>query len=182
MRIISGSLRSLKLQTLTSQTTRPSSDRLKESLFNAMFMRCDHQTWCDMFAGSGAIGLEALSRGAKKVVFIEKDKEALNIIKSNIQRCKMEEKSLVIYEDALNYDQKNPINEPFNVIFIDPPYDVSLKPLLDNILNTAWYNQDTMFIFERHAQENIEILRESFDIVKQRKVGQSQYVIAKIKV
>lgn len=146
-----------------------------------MFMRCDHQIWCDMFAGSGAIGLEALSRGANKVVFIEKDKEALNIIKSNIQRCKMEEKSLVIHEDALKHVRNNPITEPFNVIFIDPPYDVSLKTLLDNILNTTWYNQDTIFVFERHAQENTEILRESFDILKQRKVGQSQYVIAKIK-
>lgn len=147
-----------------------------------MFMRCDDQRWCDMFAGSGAIGLEALSRGAKEVVFIEKDKEALSIVKSNIQRCKMEEQSIVIHDDAMIYTQKQPSLEPFDVIFIDPPYDLSLKALLDNILNTSWYDKDTSFVFERHAQENLEVLSELFNILKQRKVGQSQYVIAQIKV
>ncbi len=147
-----------------------------------MFMRCDGQRWCDMFAGSGAIGLEALSRGAKEVVFIEKDKDALSIVKNNIQRCKMEEQSIVIHEDAIVYTQKQPLLEPFDVIFIDPPYDLSLKALIDNILNTSWYDKDTIFVFERHAQENIEVLSEQFNILKQRKVGQSQYVIAKTKV
>lgn len=147
-----------------------------------MFMRCDDQRWCDMFAGSGAIGLEALSRGAKEVVFIEKDKDALSIVKNNIQRCKMEEQSIVIHEDAIVYTQKQPLLEPFDVIYIDPPYDLSLKALVDNILNTSWYDKDTIFVFERHAQENLEVLSEQFNILKQRKVGQSQYVIAKTKV
>jgi 16S rRNA (guanine966-N2)-methyltransferase len=147
-----------------------------------MFMRCDGQRWCDMFAGSGAIGLEALSRGAKEVVFIEKDKEALSVIKDNIQRCKMEVQSVVIHDDAMIYTRKHPLIEPFDVIFIDPPYDLLLKALIDNILDTSWYDKDTIFVFERHAQENIEFLSELFNILKQRKVGQSQYVIAKIKV
>jgi 16S rRNA (guanine966-N2)-methyltransferase len=147
-----------------------------------MFMRCDDQRWCDMFAGSGAVGLEALSRGAKEVVFIEKDKEALSIVKNNIQRCKMENQSIVIHEDALTYTHKQPLLEPFDVIFADPPYDLSLKSLIDSIRNTSWYDKDTIFVFERHAQENIEVLNESFNILKQRKVGQSQYVVAKIKV
>lgn len=147
-----------------------------------MFMRCDDQRWCDMFAGSGAIGLEALSRGAKEVVFIENNKEALSIIKLNIERCRMEEKSFVIHEDALIYTQKQSFLEPFDVIFIDPPYDLSLKALIENIINSSWYDKDTIFVFERNAQENIEVLNEQFNILKQRKVGQSQYVIAKIKV
>jgi len=147
-----------------------------------MFMRCDEQRWCDMFAGSGAIGLEALSRGAKEVIFIEKENEAIKIIKANIQTCKMTPWCTLIHDDALSYMKTHPQLEKFDVIFCDPPYELSLQLIIDNLLQTSWYDIDTTFVFERHANEDTTWLTQFFNILKQRKVGQSQYVIAKVKV
>lgn len=146
-----------------------------------MFMRCDFQRWCDLFAGSGAIGLEALSRGAKEVVFIEHDASAYQIIKKNIETCRMQSQSVLIHDDALTQVQ-NKAYGIFDVIFMDPPYDYNLKRLVDVLLNRPWYDKDTLFVFERRASEDMSWCEEHFMIIKQRKVGQSQYVVAQIRV
>jgi 16S rRNA (guanine966-N2)-methyltransferase len=146
-----------------------------------MFMRCDDQRWCDMFAGSGAIGLEALSRGAKEVVFIEQDKEAFKVLKVNVETCRMQSQSVLIHDDALNVINKQTLGV-FDVIFMDPPYDLPLERYYEPIIEQAWYDKDTLFVFERRSQEDLSFLSQRFSIIKQRKVGQSQYVIASIKV
>jgi 16S rRNA (guanine966-N2)-methyltransferase len=146
-----------------------------------MFMRCDNLRWCDMFAGSGAIGLEALSRGAQEVVFIEQDKEALKVLKANVEACRMQSQSILIHDDALNVINKQNFGV-FDVIYIDPPYDLPLERFYEPLLNQAWYDKDTIFVFERRSQEDLTMLSQRFTILKQRKVGQSQYVIANIKV
>jgi 16S rRNA (guanine966-N2)-methyltransferase len=146
-----------------------------------MFMRCDGQRWCDMFAGSGAIGLEALSRGAKEVVFIEQDKEAFKVLRSNVETCKMQTQSILIHDDAIHVIHNQSLGV-FDVIFMDPPYDMSLEWFIEPLLKQAWYDKDTLFVFERRSQEDLSRLSLRFEIIKQRKVGQSQYVIACIKV
>jgi 16S rRNA (guanine966-N2)-methyltransferase len=146
-----------------------------------MFMRCDEQRWCDMFAGSGAIGLEALSRGAKEVVFIEKDKEAFKVLKTNVETCRMQKQSILIQDDAISVINKQSLGK-FDVIFIDPPYDMTLETFIEPLLKQAWYDKDTIFVFERRSQEDLSSLNQRFEVIKQRKVGQSQYVVANIKV
>lgn len=146
-----------------------------------MFMRCDFQRWCDMFAGSGAIGLEALSRGAKEVVFIEQDRSAYQIVKNNIETCRMQNQSVLIQDDALSHVQ-NKEHGLFDVIFMDPPYDYDLKSLVVVLVKRPWYDKDTLFVFERRASEDMTWCDEHFIMIKQRKVGQSQYVVAKIRV
>ena len=129
MRIISGTARGTKLYTLDGLTTRPTLDRIKEPLFSIIQTYInDESNVLDLFAGSGALGLEALSRGALKAYFCDKSYEATNIIKKNIEKTHLQEKSVVINKDykkclELLQDKK------FDIIFIDPPYrfDIAVK-------------------------------------------------------
>ena len=128
MRIISGSAKGTKLNTISEKITRPTLDRVKEPLFSIIQNRILNSKVLDLFAGSGALGLEALSRGTLKAYFCDKSYEATNIIKKNIEKTHLQEKSVVINKDykkclELLQDKK------FDIIFIDPPYryDIAVK-------------------------------------------------------
>ena len=121
MRIISGNLRGTKLYTLDGLNTRPTLDRVKESLFNIINKYIDGCTFLDLFAGSGAIGIEAISRGANKVVMCEKSKEAIQVINKNIEKTKINEK-VKLYNMDFEKCIKNELNEKFDLIYLDPPY------------------------------------------------------------
>ena len=114
MRIISGKARGTKLYTLEGTNTRPTLDRVKESIFNIIQNEIEDATVLDLFAGSGAIGLECLSRGAKKAVLCDKSKEAIQIIKRNIEKTHMEEKAQIINADYENCLEKLK-NEQFDI-------------------------------------------------------------------
>ena len=101
MRIISGTARGTKLYSLEGMNTRPTLDRVKEALFNMINFRLQDANVLDLFAGSGAIGLEAISRGANKVFFCDKSREAINVINKNIEKTKINKKSVVLNEDFL---------------------------------------------------------------------------------
>lgn len=146
-----------------------------------MFMRCDHQIWCDLFAGSGAIGLEALSRGANKVVFVEKDGEAFKVLRANIEKCNMQLHAVCIHDEVQRVLQRQE-KWIFDVIYIDPPYDLPLEPLVASLVGHPWVGEHTLLVFERRATENLEWLQTQLHILKQRKVGQSQYVIGRVKI
>jgi len=134
MRIISGQFRGRKLKTLEGMNTRPTADRVKESLFNILNSKVYDSKVLDLFAGSGALGLEALSRGAESCVFVDSSKEAINIIKENIKLCKIEEKSKVINKDYLEVLKST--NEKFDIIFVDPPYSKGIEiRVLENVKN-----------------------------------------------
>ena len=122
MRIISGTARGTKLFTLEGQTTRPTLDRVKESIFNIIQSQIINSNFLDVFSGSGAIGLEAASRGAKKVILCDKSKDAINIINKNIEKTHLKEK-IELYN--LDYETllKNKIKEKMDIIYIDPPYN-----------------------------------------------------------
>ncbi len=124
MRIISGKARGTKLYTLDSNITRPTLDRVKESVFNIIQNNIIESVFVDLFSGSGAIGLEAASRGAKKVILCEKDKNAANIIKKNIEKTHLNENT-ILYN--MNYEKMiEELNEKIDIIYIDPPYKTDL--------------------------------------------------------
>lgn len=125
MRIVGGVFKSRKLKTLSGDTTRPSSDRLKESLFNIVGPYFQSGTFLDVFAGSGAVGLEAISRGMNKVTFIELDKEAQRVILSNVKDLGVQSKTTLLRNDVLKVVSN--IDEVFDLIFMDPPYDYPQK-------------------------------------------------------
>lgn len=125
MRVISGIARGTNLETLEGNNTRPTLDRVKEALFNIIQCQIIDASVLDLFSGSGALGIEALSRGAKACTMCDKSYEAIKIINKNIKKTHLEEKAKVIksdYKKALELLK----NQKFNVIFIDPPYALNI--------------------------------------------------------
>lgn len=124
MRIISGKARGTKLYTLEGENTRPTLDRVKESLFSIIQNNLQDAIVIDLFSGSGALGLECLSRGAKKAYLCDKSPMAIEIIKKNIQKTHMNNNTIVLNMDYKKSIEK--INEETDIIFIDPPYKANI--------------------------------------------------------
>lgn len=120
MRIISGKQRGRRLATLEGQHSRPTSGKVKEALFSIIQFEIEGRKVLDLFAGSGQIGLEALSRGADSCVFVENDRRAMNIVRENAEKCGFTDRSRFLQNDYAAVLKRT--NEKFDIIFIDPPY------------------------------------------------------------
>lgn len=120
MRIITGSARGVRLVTLAGDATRPTAEKAKEAIFSAIQFEIDGRRVLDLFAGSGQMGLEALSRGAESCMFIDASREAMEIVKQNAQKTRLLEKSRMLVSDYRTYIGK--AKTAFDLVFIDPPY------------------------------------------------------------
>lgn len=129
MRVISGSARGRRLEALEGNDVRPTTDKVKESIFNIIQFGIEGRRFLDLFAGSGQMGIEAISRGAKQAVFIEQSRKALSVLKKNIASVRFEEESKVINTDAKAFLSTN--REKFDIAFLDPPYN---KGILQDVL------------------------------------------------
>ena len=156
MRIIAGKARGTKLYTLDGLETRPTLDRVKESVFNIIQNDLDDCIFLDLFSGSGAIGLEAASRNAKKVILCECSRKAISIIKKNIEKTHLE-KQVEIYECDYKECILNNINEKLDIIYIDPPYktDYAIKAL-QLLIKKELLKETTKIIIETDREEEIE--------------------------
>ena len=126
MRIITGTARGRRLQTLPGEDTRPTTDRVKEGIFSAIQFDIEGRRVLDLFAGSGQMGLEALSRGASRAVFVDKSPKAADVIRANCLSTGLADGSVVLCTDALTFCAGQ--GEKFDIIFLDPPYDAGLLP------------------------------------------------------
>ena len=124
MRIITGSKRGKKLVTLEGEQVRPTTDRVKESLFNILQFQLEGRKFLDLFAGSGQMGIEALSRGAKQAVFVDLRRESAEIIKRNLSATGLEANARVLNMDSIAFLKQKA--EPFDLAFLDPPYGTGL--------------------------------------------------------
>ena len=174
MRIISGKARGTKLFTLEGQTTRPTLDRVKESLFNILQNEILESTFLDLFAGSGAIGLEAASRGAKKVYLCEKDKQAVAIVRKNIEKTHLQnivELYPLDYQDFL-YNLK----EKVDLVYLDPPYktDFALNAIRILVEKKLLY-ENSCIIVETDQDEVIKEIEDLpiVEIIDKRKYGRA---------
>ena len=120
MRVITGTARGVKLETVPGQDVRPTADRVKEGLFSAIHFELPGRTALDLFAGSGQLGIEALSRGASLCVFVDQDRRSQEVIKRNVQAAKVAERVRILQADALAYLAR--CRERFDFVFVDPPY------------------------------------------------------------
>ena len=120
MRVISGTQKGRRLSSLPSNDVRPTTDKVKEAIFSSIQFDIEGRRFLDLFAGSGQIGIEALSRGAKSAVFVDASKDSIKVIKENISSCKFEEYSKVVFSDALSFLSNT--KETFDIVFLDPPY------------------------------------------------------------
>ena len=124
MRIITGSAKGKRLDTLEGEATRPTSERIKEAIFSSIQFEVENRVVLDLFAGSGQMGLEALSRGAERVMFIDSSREAMEIVKKNVKTTGFEDCCRYLVSDWKNYIRKASGREHFDLVFIDPPYNM----------------------------------------------------------
>ena len=180
MRIIGGTARGTKLYTLEGENTRPTLDRVKESLFNILNFKFIDACVLDLFAGSGAIGLESISRGAKEAILCDVSKDAYKVIVSNVNKTRTNEKVKVYnsdYEKCLNklYGE----NYKFDIVFLDPPYESEYyKKSLDKIYEYELLAEDGIVILETDDKERIisEIDTEKYYIYDERKYGRANLI------
>ena len=175
MRIISGNLKGKKIRSIKGTKTRPTSDRIRESIFNILTFDVENACVLDLFAGTGAFAIEALSRGAKSAVLIDISKSAVFVIRENIKSCNLGDRTKVIKWDATKnltcIEQQNP---PFNIVFTDPPYEKSfLKPTLLNLHLSCCMKEGCLIIVEHSLREPIPKEPTVFEITDKRKYGKT---------
>lgn len=159
MRVISGIARSIPLKTIDGLSTRPTTDRIKETLFNIIGPDISNKIFLDLFAGSGGIGIEALSRNASKVYFNDNNIECINIIKQNLTKTHLENNAIVTKLDCLN--ALNSINEKLDYIFMDPPYNSNLNnKVLKTLSDSNIINSSTIIIIESDITKNFDFVNE----------------------
>ena len=157
MRVVAGSAKSLKLKTIEGMETRPTQDRIKETLFNMIQYDIPGCTFLDLFSGSGGIGSEALSRGAKEAYFVEKAKKALACIRENLRYTRLNEKAQVLSTDVSSaIRQLESKNITFDYIFMDPPYNKGFEDeVLLQLDASSICTEDTVVIVESSLETKI---------------------------
>ncbi|WP_017753608.1 16S rRNA (guanine(966)-N(2))-methyltransferase RsmD [Calidifontibacillus oryziterrae] len=154
MRVIAGTCKGRPLRAVPGSNTRPTTDKIKESMFNIIGPYFDGGQGLDLFGGSGGLGIEALSRGLEKVIFVDRDKKAIEIIKHNISLCKFEEKSEIFCNDAIRaLKALAKRNLTFSFIFLDPPYNLkNLEMLITFIDDKNLLTADGLIVAEHGAE------------------------------
>lgn len=184
MRVIAGKARRLQLRTPEGFDTRPTTDKTKETLFNILNPYLVDSDFLDLFSGSGAIGIEALSRGAKHATFVENNKVAVECIKANLRFTKLDEYSEILLHKALEAIHVLEIDgKVYDVVFMDPPYDQMLeKEVLLALQHSNIIYCDTIIIVEAALKTNFDYLEDSkFRIFKKKEYKSNQHVFIEFK-
>lgn len=134
MRVISGTAKGIRLDSLEGNNTRPTLDRVKEALFNILQNDIREANVLDLFSGSGALAIEALSRGAKSCTLCDKSNEAIKIIKKNLEKTKLQENAIIVKNDYMKTLQSLKQKDKFDIIFIDPPYAADIATNAINVI------------------------------------------------
>ncbi len=171
MRVITGSARGRKLKTPEDYDIRPTTDNVKESLFNIIQFDIEGRRVLDLFAGTGQLGIECLSRGAREAVFVDKSREAVKIVKENLKSCGLH--ATVVQQDALSFLKGC---GSFDLIFIDPPYDAGLyESVLETVNSIDILSDGGIIICESRKDRAMPQMREPY------KKGR-EYVYGKVKL
>ncbi len=178
MRIIAGTARSLPLKAVDGIDTRPTTDRIKETLFNIIAPEVPDAVFLDLFAGSGAIGLEALSRGAKRAVFVDHSRKAVSVIRENIEFTGFDSQSKVLYMDFSAALKALTGQERFDLVFLDPPYGKGLSAYaLEALSELDLCGDDALVIVEEAIDFHPEELEtDGFEIVREKKYKNNQHI------
>jgi len=186
MRIIAGTFRGKKILEPKDALTRPLKDLTKESIFNILNhsnkfqINLKNSNVLDLFSGVGSFGIECLSRGVKKVVFVERYNAVLPILKKNLQSLKLIENFEIIEKDIYDINFFKSLSIKFDVIFMDPPYkDKNLNLLLDNIKNGNVLNKNGILVVHRHKNEK-DLLPNKLKVIEEKKYGLSKIIFLRI--
>ena len=183
MRIIAGSARSLPLRAPEGLDTRPTSDQIKETLFNMLQYDIPGCYFLDLFAGSGQMGLESLSRGGEYSVFVENNRKAAKCIEENIAFTKFDKNARLLVSDAVSALYTLEGKYKFDIIFMDPPYNKELeKGVLEYLSTSSLVKEDCMIIVEASAETNFDYVEElGYEITKYKKYKTNAHVFLKRK-
>ena len=175
MRIIGGQFRGKRLFTVSGRSVRPTADRLRESIFNIIAARVSNAMVLDLFAGTGALGIEALSRHARAVVFIDKRRDAVAVIYRNLEMCRLLDRAHVILSDVSRGLDRIPMSQPrFDLVFMDPPYDRGfVQNGLDLLRRNPILAPGHCLILEHSSHEPLPFDLEGYVLHDQRRYGKT---------
>ncbi len=180
MRVIAGTARSLPLKTPEGLDTRPTTDRIKETLFNMLQPYLADCVFLDLFSGSGQIGIEALSRGAGHAYFVENAAKAFNCIRQNIQFTGFEERATLLKQDVMGALAAVREKE-VSVVFMDPPYGTGYdEKVLDALKGMCYVTEDTLLVVEAALERDFSFVRElGYQVVKEKNYKTNKHVFIK---
>lgn len=184
MRVIGGIYRGRQLAKVRGEV-RPTMDRMREKLFSVIHGSMPGSVWVDLFAGSGAVGIEAASRGADFVLFNDRDRTGIKLIKTNISRVGLEVSHMVLQKDAFTLIRqpcRNFLDRPATHIYLDPPFDFGRYPkLLQKLAASDWTNPDSLVVLEIFKKTSRELVPESFSITRELESGDSRLLLLGLK-
>lgn len=178
MRVVSGSARGRRLKDLQGMETRPTTDKVKESLFNVIQFDIPGRKVLDLFGGTGQLGIEALSRGAAHCTFIDQRRDAVALIRENLKLCRLEENAAVMQGDALAF--LSSCREKFDVIFLDPPYHTDLMDrALELVTKIDILSEHGIIICETMADRQLPTMKSPYEWGKDYRYGQIKLTIGR---
>lgn len=174
MRIISGLLKGRKLKFIKDKNIRPTKDVVREAIFDTLRGWIENKKVVEIFAGSGILGIEAISHGAKKVIFIEKEKRAIEVIRENIESLKIGKKCEIIKGDC-EYEIEKLENLKYDLVIGDPPYDFpvsKLERIMEKMVKLNILKKNGILVIEHEVKKEIPV-PEGYEIIKKRRYGKT---------
>lgn len=177
MRVIAGTHKGRPFAAPSGRDTRPTTDRVREAIFSAVISELDtleEVRVCDAFAGSGAFGIESISRGAEHVAFFERDKKTALLVKNNLKTLDMDNKGAVSSCDTLKSPSIVAGQGPYNLLFLDPPYKISsgeIANFLMHLRDAGALSNRAMVVYEHAAHTEVEPIAAEFSVIKEKKYG-----------
>lgn len=184
MRVIAGKARRLPLVTPEGRDTRPTTDRIKETLFSMLQTEVPGSVFLDLFSGSGGIGIEALSRGADKAYFVEFGREPLRCIKANLAKTRLADQAVVLpVEVTYGISKLEQMGQVFDIIYADPPYKKDFEPkILQLLADSRIVRQGTMVIMESSLETAPDYIdKERYEIIKIKEYKTNQHVFLRVR-
>ena len=178
MRVIAGKARRLLLKTVPGDSTRPTTDKIKETLFNMLQPDIPGSAFLDLFAGSGAIGIEALSRGASRAVFIESGRKACVCIRENLEHTRLADDAALMSSDVMRALRTLEGKGMFDIIFMDPAYDRGFeKTVLTYLADSSLVSEDTLIVVEASDRTDFSYLESlGYEVIKHKIYSMSSHL------
>jgi 16S rRNA (guanine(966)-N(2))-methyltransferase RsmD len=177
LRIITGAAKGKKLITLEGEATRPTSERIKEAVFSSIQFDLEGRRVLDLFAGSGQLGLEALSRGAVSAFFTDSSREAIEIVKKNAAVCSFSDRCKYLVSDWRNYIRKASGREKFDLVFVDPPYAMECcAEALERLEKSGILADGAIVVLESGTEEIRPEAFANFECIKSTHYGKKTFV------
>jgi 16S rRNA (guanine966-N2)-methyltransferase len=177
IRIIAGQWRGRRLPVLDVEGLRPSTDRVRETLFNWLMHEIPSARCLDLFAGTGALGFECLSRGAAKTVFVESDKRVAGQLQKNLQMLGAMDTGEVLVQNAINF-LRQPARSQFDIVFLDPPFESTLlSQAMPLLMQNGWLADGALVYVEQASKQDPEVTPETWQVHKDGKAGYCRYTL-----